>query len=910
MINSTVGSPQIVMPVTKVHLSASTKHPLSDGKQGKGFLNNVVVRRLEESLAQDESLEVSSGRTMADACCSVIDTEHSSISEDSSPLSTHQMLIQPLQALGLEIFNPLVQAHNISTCDTSDVIPDVIPIDSTEIRNQAPTVLNTEDHFIRLVECKGACASTLCNGHQDSMFSATHALYNLQTCHRLACLGDPTIQHSNSISCGPKLDPAPSSPAYTWRGNDCEVCACPADQVLSKKSDITTAQQRIEDDSLSNQQPLSKAVESRHITRQHQIKRKSALHLGRIPSRGSSLIRESKSRLDRGPKRSTLNYAHQGVSRVTKASSSVNKVASPSEIAVDDDAFVEWKRQQFSSSTPRHIDPSDTGSNSFLSVPLDPTTGRSPVHWLRNFFSSNASYESRLTAIPPRTRRQQDSSVKPHKAHNEEPLGHDQISSPGGGSNRSPDRENKQAFTLPKSLSKTIVDMEVLLNEALLVARKAADREAHVSYEKLNNCQSHEDNQVRKIKYRNSDEVSLLGSIHESMRDSSTGADDDDSSIAGSDNMSDLSIKVTIDDSDTQAKGGDDKWTRSKTNRNILRKKLQGSMLEEEEQPVGLGSNSANQPKLASFNNCTMSSMNQSVQQLKHRPAQVAYLPENVHDPRLATSTGSNAWQSNESKLGPAFVHHRNHFVTDQDRMPFLRHLSIPHSHSLDGTQQSQSDEIEFAGANVVREREIELRDVPNPDLPITSLKHHRHHVNLKNKRHVSLRDQKGFSLARSRRRQAIARDWSPGRKRFCAAVACISTALVGILVGIYAGETPAIQYWIVDFHHYTVLGNVFFFIGLSIPTLFFWPLPLLHGRKPYILGAMVLAMPLLFPQALAVGQVRSPYTHIWRGSHLASGLDGFLLGVCKYEFQRCFDRSVWRVTPEYKSASRACRCI
>jgi MFS family permease len=109
----------------------------------------------------------------------------------------------------------------------------------------------------------------------------------------------------------------------------------------------------------------------------------------------------------------------------------------------------------------------------------------------------------------------------------------------------------------------------------------------------------------------------------------------------------------------------------------------------------------------------------------------------------------------------------------------------------------------------------------------------------------------------------------------------------VGILVGIYAGEVPAIQYYIVDFHHYTVLGNVFFFIALAVPTFFFWPLPLLHGRKPYILGAMAIAMPLLFPQAIAVGQFRSPYVSTWRvGLILSRALMGFCLGFANMNFK------------------------
>jgi MFS family permease len=225
------------------------------------------------------------------------------------------------------------------------------------------------------------------------------------------------------------------------------------------------------------------------------------------------------------------------------------------------------------------------------------------------------------------------------------------------------------------------------------------------------------------------------------------------------------------------------------------------------------------------------------------------------------------------------------------------------YAHSFDGSQVTQSEEVDFNTGYGVRHRGggetsrsgaqqgIELQDNPDPNLPQTSRStpKKRHAFSLRGKNHVSLKEHhhKGFSLARSHKRQSIARDWSPGRKRFVASVACFSTALIGILVGIYAGETPAIQYYIVDFHHYTVLGNVFFFIGLAIPTFFFWPLPLLHGRKPYILGSMSLAMPLLFPQALAVGQFRSPYVATWRvGLILPRAVMGFCLGFANMNFK------------------------
>ncbi|KAI1112646.1 hypothetical protein F5Y14DRAFT_452780 [Nemania sp. NC0429] len=129
-------------------------------------------------------------------------------------------------------------------------------------------------------------------------------------------------------------------------------------------------------------------------------------------------------------------------------------------------------------------------------------------------------------------------------------------------------------------------------------------------------------------------------------------------------------------------------------------------------------------------------------------------------------------------------------------------------------------------------------------------------------------------------------RSHSPARKRFVAAVACISTALIGVLVGIYAGLVPSIQYYIADFHHYAILGNVGMYLGMALPNLFFWPLPLLHGRKPYVVGSLCIAMPLLFPQALAIGARRSPYTYIWRlALLLPRALMGFVLGFASMNF-------------------------
>ncbi|KAL9589613.1 MAG: hypothetical protein Q9203_001591 [Teloschistes exilis] len=158
--------------------------------------------------------------------------------------------------------------------------------------------------------------------------------------------------------------------------------------------------------------------------------------------------------------------------------------------------------------------------------------------------------------------------------------------------------------------------------------------------------------------------------------------------------------------------------------------------------------------------------------------------------------------------------------------------------------------------------------------------------LDLKHRHHFSIREPKLFGLSRSHRRSPIARDWSTSKKRWVALVACINTALMGLIVGIYAGEVPAIQYNIVDEHHYTILGNVVLFIGLAITTAIFWPLPLLYGRKPFTLAALAILMPLQFPQAVTVSGYRTPYTPTYRvGLLLSRAVAGLVMGFANINF-------------------------
>lgn len=125
-----------------------------------------------------------------------------------------------------------------------------------------------------------------------------------------------------------------------------------------------------------------------------------------------------------------------------------------------------------------------------------------------------------------------------------------------------------------------------------------------------------------------------------------------------------------------------------------------------------------------------------------------------------------------------------------------------------------------------------------------------------------------------------VARNWPDSRKRFAALISCINTACLGLIIGIYAGEVPAIQYVVVDLNREMILGNVFLYCGLVFPTLVCWPLPLLHGRKPYTVVALTVALCLQIPQGLMVISFRSPDVARYRVILLlARGLSGFIFG-------------------------------
>ncbi|OQO01847.1 hypothetical protein B0A48_12320 [Cryoendolithus antarcticus] len=147
-------------------------------------------------------------------------------------------------------------------------------------------------------------------------------------------------------------------------------------------------------------------------------------------------------------------------------------------------------------------------------------------------------------------------------------------------------------------------------------------------------------------------------------------------------------------------------------------------------------------------------------------------------------------------------------------------------------------------------------------------------------RRHVSLPPGQGFSLGRHHVRPPTAREWQTGRKRITAVIACMNTVFIGLIAGIYAGEVPRIQYQIANTKHVVIYGNVLLFMGVGLTSLTFWPLPLLHGRKPYTLAAFALMLPLQFPQALAIQGYSDPHSLLARfGLLLPRILTGLAMG-------------------------------
>lgn len=130
------------------------------------------------------------------------------------------------------------------------------------------------------------------------------------------------------------------------------------------------------------------------------------------------------------------------------------------------------------------------------------------------------------------------------------------------------------------------------------------------------------------------------------------------------------------------------------------------------------------------------------------------------------------------------------------------------------------------------------------------------------------------------------ARAWPLGRKRYTAVVSCLSTAAIGVVIGMHFGFTSKTQDYLSDGDGWVPLGNVWCFLGMALSTIFCWPLPLLHGRKPYILGGLAMALVLLFPQAIAVSAESLRDVEGWRAALLVTrGTMGVSLALASTNF-------------------------
>lgn len=81
------------------------------------------------------------------------------------------------------------------------------------------------------------------------------------------------------------------------------------------------------------------------------------------------------------------------------------------------------------------------------------------------------------------------------------------------------------------------------------------------------------------------------------------------------------------------------------------------------------------------------------------------------------------------------------------------------------------------------------------------------------------------------------------------------------------------------------MFGNMLFFAGLGLSTFIFWPLPLLHGRKPYVLLAFGIVLPLQIPQAITVSSFHEPDRLYTVGLLLPRALTGSALGLANINF-------------------------
>ncbi|KAK2065282.1 MFS general substrate transporter [Colletotrichum caudatum] len=247
-------------------------------------------------------------------------------------------------------------------------------------------------------------------------------------------------------------------------------------------------------------------------------------------------------------------------------------------------------------------------------------------------------------------------------------------------------------------------------------------------------------------------------------------------------------------------------------------------------------------------NNKTNQATKKAKRRQKSRSRQAVSVPERISSRKKGKSLVKKKRAKSKPKVNPVL---RNSDVSSMDGssesslIDYSNQFQTQNESSGPARPRASTKRVPFMSRNT-GEDALPERDMAGRPI------HNSRGISLRGKSHVSLNGVQAFSLAKSKRRQPIARDWSPVRKRAIAAVACISTALIGLIIGIYAGLVPSLQYYILDTSHSIINGNVGCFLGMAIPTFFCWPLPLVHGRKPYITSGLVLSMPLLFPQALA----------------------------------------------------------
>ena len=586
------------------------------------------------------------------------------------------------------------------------------------------------------------------------------------------------------------------------------------------------------------------------------------------------------------------------------------------------------------------------------------------AHWVRDLLSNEGLYETKLTEMPQRQRRQRSLTAPSKPASDlylEEPAKHlhPKFGIPKSDSLHSFERQQAAAS---ETFTKTLNELEHLLSEALAIARQAAEEEnapyapqvLETATEVLKGNLVRQEGvaAIKSVAFTGHHKRSSVGSMHESLMSCSESSGSDSDDYAHEDptvphNLVEKADKIV---KSTQI------FQIIKTVASCGRRIAPYSVLLPS-RPASPSSNEALNNLSVSVqkgDDCAISFVNANPEKPESkqltREGRCRSLPmapstprqfsmKTIKSGRIASDRVQlfenispilrkgevrdyitsfkysfiqprrSSWRPNQAELWKGYED-RESIQPDSMDITMVKRFApgmihAPYSHSYDGSVPSDTLDFEAGythklnpNVNAPATRSghgVELRDIPAPNLPEhNGVRHRPLHLSaamfdLSGKSHISISKEHrhGFSLTRSHKRQAIARDWSPIRKRFVASVACFSTALIGLLTGIYGAEVPAIQYYIVDFHHYTILGNVLFFIGLAISSFVCWPLPLLHGRKPYTLSAMCLAMPLLFPQALVVGGFRSPYVSQWRvGLLLPRALMGLVLGMANMNFQ------------------------